>query len=114
MIDNFSRESSIHPFQLYIVKRSNSLNTDEYNRVRDMLFNDCFEYKAHYKELSELIDIRVNFFNELPKVPSFQYKKLERVSFDEIPVQDSDSNEIKKFLRKSNYDFIGFNCNHMN
>ena len=112
MIDNFNVENSVHPFQLFLVKRPSSLNTDEYNRIRDMLFNGCFEYKAHYKEISELIDIRVNFFNEIPKVPSFQFKKLERVSFDEIPVKDSDSNEIKKFLRKSNYDFIGFHCNH--
>ena len=111
MISNFNTDS-VHPFQLYLVKRANSLNTDEYNHVRDMLFNNCFDYTAHYKEIDDKIIKRVNYFNEIPKVPSFQFKKLESISFEEIPTQEDDTNEIKKFLRKSNYDFIGFHCNH--
>ncbi|EAX77206.1 hypothetical protein TVAG_010380, partial [Trichomonas vaginalis G3] len=48
----------------------------------------------------------------LPKLPEIQQQKLTIPEFDEIEVKATDSVEIKKFIRKVNYEFLGFHCNH--
>ena len=104
--------TAVHPFQLYVARRCSKSNTDEYNSIRDALFSHTFSYKAHKPEVQEKINKLVDCFNELPQVPTFQCKKLETFTFDEIEVSKDDTREIKKFIRKANYDFIGFHCNH--
>ena len=105
-------KTAVHPFQLFVAKRRSDLNTDEYNDIRDALFSHTFSYDAHKPEVQEKINKLVELFNDLPQVPTFQCKKLETFTFDEIEVCKDDTQEIKKFLRKANYDFIGFHCNH--
>ncbi|EAX70925.1 hypothetical protein TVAG_484460, partial [Trichomonas vaginalis G3] len=56
-------------------------------------------------EMEDLID-------HLPKLPEIQQQKLTIPEFDEIEVKPTDSVEIKKFIRKVNYEFLGFHCNH--
>ncbi|EAX82234.1 hypothetical protein TVAG_279120 [Trichomonas vaginalis G3] len=56
-------------------------------------------------EMQDLID-------HLPKLPEIQQQKLTIPEFDEIEVKATDSVEIKKFIRKVNYEFLGFHCNH--
>ncbi|EAX83246.1 hypothetical protein TVAG_025540 [Trichomonas vaginalis G3] len=56
-------------------------------------------------EMQDLID-------HLPKLPEIQQQKLTIPEFDEIEVKPTDSVEIKKFIRKINYEFLGFHCNH--
>ncbi|EAX86619.1 hypothetical protein TVAG_207040 [Trichomonas vaginalis G3] len=56
-------------------------------------------------EMQDIID-------HLPKLPEIQQQKLTIPEFDEIEVKPSDSVEIKKFIRKVNYEFLGFHCNH--
>ncbi|EAX74387.1 hypothetical protein TVAG_335320 [Trichomonas vaginalis G3] len=56
-------------------------------------------------EMQDLID-------HLPKLPEIQQQKLTIPEFDEIEVGLTDSVEIKKFIRKVNYEFLGFHCNH--
>ncbi|EAX99354.1 hypothetical protein TVAG_015370 [Trichomonas vaginalis G3] len=56
-------------------------------------------------EMQDLID-------HLPKLPEIQQQKLTIPEFDEIEVKATDSVEIKKFIRKINYEFLGFHCNH--
>ncbi|EAY05779.1 hypothetical protein TVAG_138480 [Trichomonas vaginalis G3] len=56
-------------------------------------------------EMQDIID-------HLPKLPEIQQQKLTIPEFDEIEVRPTDSVEIKKFIRKSNYEFLGFHCNH--
>ncbi|EAX72975.1 hypothetical protein TVAG_586370 [Trichomonas vaginalis G3] len=56
-------------------------------------------------EMQDLID-------HLPKLPEIQQQKLTIPEFDEIEVKPTDSVEIKKFIRKVNYEFLGFHCNH--
>ncbi|KAI5511567.1 organellar and viral DNA polymerase type B, partial [Trichomonas vaginalis G3] len=50
--------------------------------------------------------------HHLPKLPEIQQQKLTIPEFDEIEVKPTDSVEIKKFIRKVNYEFLGFHCNH--
>ncbi|EAX73850.1 hypothetical protein TVAG_550080, partial [Trichomonas vaginalis G3] len=56
-------------------------------------------------EMQDIID-------HLPKLPEIQQQKLTIPEFDEIEVKTTDSVEIKKFIRKVNYEFLGFHCNH--
>ncbi|EAX94471.1 hypothetical protein TVAG_458020, partial [Trichomonas vaginalis G3] len=56
-------------------------------------------------EMQDIID-------HLPKLPEIQQQKLTIPEFDEIEVRLTDSVEIKKFIRKVNYEFLGFHCNH--
>ncbi|EAX84609.1 hypothetical protein TVAG_108690 [Trichomonas vaginalis G3] len=56
-------------------------------------------------DMQDLID-------HLPKLPEIQQQKLTIPEFDEIEVKATDSVEIKKFIRKVNYEFLGFHCNH--
>ncbi|EAX72300.1 hypothetical protein TVAG_288310 [Trichomonas vaginalis G3] len=56
-------------------------------------------------EMQDLID-------HLPILPEIQQQKLTIPEFDEIEVKATDSVEIKKFIRKVNYEFLGFHCNH--
>ncbi|EAX83262.1 hypothetical protein TVAG_284960 [Trichomonas vaginalis G3] len=56
-------------------------------------------------EMEDLID-------HLPKLPEIQQQKLTIPEFDEIEVKATDLVEIKKFIRKVNYEFLGFHCNH--
>ena len=48
----------------------------------------------------------------LPKLDAIHQTKPFEATFDEIPVRQNDSAEIKKFLRKMNVQFIGYYCNH--
>ncbi|EAX79472.1 hypothetical protein TVAG_116570 [Trichomonas vaginalis G3] len=54
-------------------------------------------------EMQDIID-------HLPKLPEIQQQKLTIPEFDEIEVKTTDSVEIKKFIRKVNYEFLGFHC----
>ncbi|EAY04870.1 hypothetical protein TVAG_287840 [Trichomonas vaginalis G3] len=56
-------------------------------------------------EMQDIID-------HLPKLPEIQQQKLTIPEFEEIEVRPTDSVEIKKFIRKVNYEFLGFHCNH--
>ncbi|EAX69282.1 hypothetical protein TVAG_371170 [Trichomonas vaginalis G3] len=53
-----------------------------------------------------------DIIDHLPKLPEIQQQKLTIPEFDEIEVKATDSVEIKKFIRKVNYEFLGFHCNH--
>ncbi|EAX96426.1 hypothetical protein TVAG_441400 [Trichomonas vaginalis G3] len=70
---------------------------------------DCTaQNETNEQYLYEMQDI----IDHLPKLPEIQQQKLTIPEFDEIEVKATDSVEIKKFIRKVNYEFLGFHCNH--
>ncbi|EAX83606.1 hypothetical protein TVAG_072930 [Trichomonas vaginalis G3] len=68
----------------------------------------CAKDEQNEQYLYEMQDI----IDHLPKLPEIQQQKLTIPEFDEIEVKTTDSVEIKKFIRKVNYEFLGFHCNH--
>ncbi|EAX69662.1 hypothetical protein TVAG_596490 [Trichomonas vaginalis G3] len=68
----------------------------------------CAKDETNEQYLYEMQDI----IDHLPKLPEIQQQKLTIPEFDEIEVRLTDSVEIKKFIRKVNYEFLGFHCNH--
>ncbi|EAX82600.1 hypothetical protein TVAG_155850 [Trichomonas vaginalis G3] len=68
----------------------------------------CAKDETNEQYLYEMQDL----IDHLPKLPEIQQQKLTIPEFDEIEVKATDSVEIKKFIRKVNYEFLGFHCNH--
>ena len=79
------------------------LLTDNYNPD---VYDVKFEHNNKYiKDVFEMI-------SSLPKLMPISQSKPTESMFDEIEVKQTDSAEIKKFLRKMNVQFIGYYCDH--
>ncbi|EAY03610.1 hypothetical protein TVAG_161490 [Trichomonas vaginalis G3] len=91
---------SSYTFETEIQKIKQELLTSNLNCSAKDETNEQYLY-----EMQDIID-------HLPKLPEIQQQKLTIPEFDEIEVKPTDSVEIKKFIRKVNYEFLGFHCNH--
>ena len=60
----------------------------------------------------EYLNDIVTIAYSLPKLIDYSQTKPIIPEFDEIQVLKTDSGEIKKFIRKVNYEMIGYHCNH--
>lgn len=63
------------------------------------------ENTEHLKRIQSIV-------SRYPKIVSFVSSKPLVPQFDEIPEQPDDDKDIKKVIRRANYDFIGYSCNH--
>ena len=82
--------------------------------MKDLLADNYDEVKYDVKlEVNNAI-IRDVFriVSHLPKFITVTQTKPIIPTFEPIPVFDSDSAEIQKFIRKVNYDMVGYHCNH--
>ena len=61
------------------------------------------KYIQYYQEL----------FNCLIPIHTFQPKKLEEPEIPKIQIEKTDTNEIKKMIRKLNIETQSFSCNHL-
>ena len=77
----------------------------------DVLTGNSY-YELQLEKNKQYLDKINNILKKLPKIVDFVKEKPVIPEFDEIEVLKTDSNEIKKFIRKANYDFLGFHCNH--
>ncbi|EAX72833.1 hypothetical protein TVAG_169410 [Trichomonas vaginalis G3] len=91
---------SSYTFETEIQKIKQELLTSNVDCTAQDETNEQYLY-----EMEDIID-------HLPKLPEIQQQKLTIPEFDEIEVKATDSVEIKKFIRKVNYEFLGFHCNH--
>lgn len=90
--------------------------TNNYQKAIAELKEDVLTGHVYYELKNEkhnkYIEKINNILQKLPKIVDFVKVKPVIPEFDEIEVLKTDSHEIKKFIRKANYDFIGFHCNH--
>ena len=77
----------------------------------DVLTGNSY-FESQLEKNKQYLDKINNILKKLPKIVDFVKEKPVIPEFDEIEVLKTDSNEIKKFIRKANYDFLGFHCNH--
>lgn len=61
--------------------------------------------RAYMREIVEISE-------RLPRLPQIEQQKLKIPEFEEIEELPTDTQEIKKYIRKMNPKFIGFYCNH--
>ncbi|EAY04535.1 hypothetical protein TVAG_244360 [Trichomonas vaginalis G3] len=84
----------------------------EIQRIKQELLTSNLDCTAQDEENEEYLYDMQDIIDHLPKLPEIQQQKLTIPEFDEIEVKVSDSAEIKKFIRKVNYEFLGYHCNH--
>ena len=78
---------------------------------KDLLLNQL-DTSATVKFNEEMLQTCQRIINNLPKLNEVFRQKLIIPEFEEISVEKNDSAEIKKFIRKVNYEMLGFSCNH--
>ncbi|EAX81153.1 hypothetical protein TVAG_017000, partial [Trichomonas vaginalis G3] len=84
----------------------------EIQKIKQELLTSNLDCSAKDEENEEYLYEMQDLIDHLPKLPEIQQQKLTIPEFDEIEVKATDSVEIKKFIRKVNYEFLGFHCNH--
>ena len=80
----------------------------------DLLTNnyDPIKYKLNIETNTNLVRDMFTVLNSMPKLNDITQTKPEIPVFEQIEELKTDSAEIKKFIRKVNYDMIGYHCNH--
>ncbi|KAI5547189.1 organellar and viral DNA polymerase type B [Trichomonas vaginalis G3] len=81
-------------------------------KIKQELLTNNLDCSAKDETNEEYLYEMQDLIDHLPKLPEIQQQKLTIPEFDEIEVKATDSVEIKKFIRKVNYEFLGFHCNH--
>lgn len=81
-------------------------------QIKNELINGELDTTANVEGNEKLLMTIQSIALKLPQLPHIHQQKLIVPEFDEIEVERSDSAEIKKFIRKVNYEFIGYHCNH--
>ncbi|KAK8853685.1 hypothetical protein M9Y10_017246 [Tritrichomonas musculus] len=81
---------------------------------KDLLSNnyDPIKYKLNLETNTNLIHDIFTIFQSMPKLNDITQAKPDVPIFEQIEELKTDSAEIKKFIRKVNYDMIGYHCNH--
>ena len=82
------------------------------SQIKYDLFNKSLDTRCNRDRNTKWIEDVVNVFNSIPPLLSFSRSKPSIPEFDEILVEPTDTAEIKKFIRKVNYEMIGYHCNH--
>lgn len=83
--------------------------------LKNDLLNDNYDpvkYKLNVETNTNLIRDIFTIFHSLPKLNDITQSKPDVPIFEQIMELKTDSSEIKKFIRKVNYDMIGYHCNH--
>ncbi|KAI5543667.1 organellar and viral DNA polymerase type B, partial [Trichomonas vaginalis G3] len=81
-------------------------------KIKQELLTSNLDCTAQDEENEEYLYDMQDLIDHLPKLPEIQQQKLTIPEFDEIEVKATDSVEIKKFIRKVNYEFLGYHCSH--
>ncbi|EAX86282.1 hypothetical protein TVAG_066090 [Trichomonas vaginalis G3] len=84
----------------------------EIQKIKQELLTSNLDCSAKDEENEEYLYEMQDIIDHLPKLPEIQQQKFTIPEFDEIEAKATDSVEIKKFIRKVNYEFLGFHCNH--
>ena len=82
------------------------------SQIKYDLFNKTLNTRCNRERNTKSIEDVVNVFNSIPSLLSFSRSKPSVPEFDEILVEPTDTPDIKKFIRKVNYEMIGYHCNH--
>ena len=95
---------------------ANSCSGNEYDMkistIIEHIFSNEFKIDVQVMQNQKYIQQILNILSNIPQLQEINKHKVTIPEFDEIEVMKGDSAEIKKFIRKANYDFLGFHCNH--
>ena len=94
------------------------LNSERAEKNREILVDllsadfDENKYLCVNPNNTKIIMDAFSIVKQLPPITEVIKHKPEIPVFDPIPVLKTDSAEIKKFIRKVNYDYVRYHCNH--
>ena len=95
---------------------ANACNTNEYelkiSKVIEQIFSNDFNIDIHVMQNHKYLQQILKILSNIPQLQEINKHRVVIPDFEEIEVMKTDSAEIKKFIRKANYDFLGFHCNH--
>lgn len=103
IIEKYNRDSNSALLKNWYIDRS---------LIKKQLFDRSLDTKCAIEKNTKWIEDVVNAFNSIPPLTSFSRSKPTIPEFDEILSEPSDTAEIKKFIRKVNYEMLGYHCNH--
>lgn len=103
IMEKYNTNSNNNQLKEWYTKRS---------QIKNDLFNRTLDTKCTRDRNTKSVEDVVNVFNSIPSLLSFARSKPIIPEFDEILVKPTDTAEIKKFIRKVNYEMIGYHCNH--
>lgn len=90
--------------------------TFSFDREIELIKNDLIRSElktyAQNKQNEQFLYEMQDIIDSLPQLPEIHQHKLIIPEFEEINVEKGDTAEIKKFIRKVNYEFLGYHCNH--
>lgn len=80
--------------------------------IRNELLRGKLSTTAKIKDNHAYLTYCQDTINLLPKL--LDIKRIDSIipEFEEIEINKNDSEEIKKFIRKANYEFMGYSCQH--
>ena len=91
-------------------------SVSEYNvkieQIKKDLLNHSLNIHVNLQRNQQYLNDIVTIAYSLPQLIDYSKTKPVIPEFDEIEVFKTDSAELKKFIRKVNYEMIGFHCNH--
>ena len=100
-------------------KLTNPTNVDSFvmrrDEVRSHLMNNTLMSTLTLTQPRNIMYIQryQELFNHLIPIHTFQPKKLDLPVIPKIEIEKTDSNEIKKMIRKLNIETQSFTCNHL-
>ena len=111
-------QSSANPVQMLIARIVALPDNSAFDFKRKIytttteLLNSSLDTSAELEHNHDLLVMIQDIVDRIPKISEVMKSKLTVPVFDEIEVLDNDTQEIKKFIRKANYEFVGYYCNH--
>ena len=82
------------------------------SKVIEQIFSNDFNIDIHVMQNHKYLQQILKILSNIPQLQEINKHRVVIPDFEEIEVMKTDSAEIKKFIRKANYDFLGFHCNH--
>ena len=110
--------SSVNPLQMLVARVDTLPNDKSYDFQRVVyettieLLSSNLDTHANIEHNHDVLVLVQDIVDRLPKIVEVKKNKLTVPVFDEIEVLDDDTQEIKKFIRKANFEFVGYYCNH--
>lgn len=92
-----------------IIEKSAKENIE---RLFDLINDNRSKYVLKIQQYSDLMDNVFNAFKAIPSINDLHSSKPSIPVFDEMKKERTDTVEIKKFIRKCNFEFMGYHCNH--
>ncbi|WP_334087014.1 DUF3839 domain-containing protein [Helicobacter typhlonius] len=85
---------------------------EDIERLFDLFEGNRSKYVLKIQLYNDLMDNVFNAFKAIPAINDLHSSKPSIPVFDEMKKERTDSVEIKKFIRKCNFEFMGYHCNH--